>query len=474
MLQLKGIKPRVGIMAVGLAAYWPQFPNMCDYLLAHHHHLLNKIPAKECELVSVGMIDTVEASILAGKHFKEKDVDLVFCQITTYSASETLLPAIKELDVPVILLNIQSVKALDMVKVTTIKEWLGAGITCAALPEMTAVLKRLGKRFDIITGYLHDDPLVDEMITNWCKTAAVKRLLKSKNFGLLGRPYPGMMDLNIDETNFFNKFGIYIHHLQWEQIVNELNDVSSEEKAEQTKQLVSMFDISSNISSEELSEISEVLSALLHIVEKYNLCGLPNHYEDIPFGKQAEVLAALNPALSMLISSGIACPVEGDIKSTLAMLILKMVGGSATLAELYSMDFNEDVVIIGHSGAGDPAISSRKSSLNVSEVFHGKSGKGYLTQFYPKLGPVTLFSITQDGNGDYRMVAAEGECVEGPLLNLGDTNCRVRFSCGLRDFVNNWSSFGPTHHGVLGLGHHIETLKKIAILLDLPLEIVCR
>ncbi|NQU40768.1 MAG: hypothetical protein HQ523_12510 [Lentisphaerae bacterium] len=62
--------------------------------------------------------------------------------------------------------------------------------------------------------------------------------------------------------------------------------------------------------------------------------------------------------------------------------------------------------------------------------------------------------------------------VPGPGLNLGDTNCRVRFDGGLRELINRWSVLGPTHHGVLGLGHHLDALRKMAIMLDVPLDTV--
>jgi L-arabinose isomerase len=255
--------------------------------------------------------------------------------------------------------------------------------------------------------------------------------------------------------------------------VREMDTVPPHQIAEHARQLAATFELPPEFPRQDSDSIAAVMGALNRLIDLYNLCGLPNHFDGTPAGREAEVLAAFNPALSILNTHGIACPVEGDIKTALAMLILKGLGGSATLAELYSMDFNEDVCIIGHSGAGDAAISDRKPTLAVSEVFHGKSGKGYVTQFYPKTGPVTLCSLTQDAAGEYRLIAAEGECVPGPQLNLGDTNCRVRFPCGLREFVNRWSILGPTHHGVLGLGHHVEALRKMAILLDVPLEIVC-
>ncbi len=238
--------------------------------------------------------------------------------------------------------------------------------------------------------------------------------------------------------------------------------------------LPQIFPASGSLTEAEFATAGSVTAAVHRFVARHNLCAISSHYDGPVHGRHAELLAALNPALSVLNAAGVACPVEADIKVAVAMLLLKTLAGSATLAELYSMDFDEDVVIIGHSGAGDPAILREPARLAMSEVFHGKSGKGYLTQFFPGPGAVTLLSMTQGADGGFQLVAAEGEIVSGPTLQLGDTNARVLFPQGLRRFVNEWSRPGPTHHGVLGYGHHAEGLRAASIALNLPLRMVSR
>lgn len=465
------VKPKIGVMAVGLAAYWPQFPGMRDKLLNHHTQLLEKFP-NSCEVISAGMVDSVEGGARAGDLFHEHDVDVVFCQLTTYSSSETLLPAVRRLNAPVILLNVQSVVALDMENVKSIQDWLGTGCTCAGLPEMTSALKRLHKRFDVITGYLNGDIIADRQIATWSKVASVSRRMKTQNLALLGRPYPGMMDLYVDETSIFEKFGTYVHHLQWQDVIDEMTCATTEEQSA-LNVLMKTFTIPQGVNSDDLRNAAMVLVAFCRIAEKYQLCGIPNHFEGhITSEAEADLLSGLNPALSILNTHGVPCPVEGDIKTALAMIIMKHISGSATLAELYSMDLQNDVCIIGHSGAGDASISDLTPVLRMSDVFHGKSGGAFVTQFFPRIGPVTLVSLTQDEHGQYTLIAAEGQCVEGPTLNLGDTNARIRFSCGLREFVNSWSGYGPTHHGVMSSGHWVETMRAEAILLDMPLCVI--
>lgn len=85
----------------------------------------------------------------------------------------------------------------------------------------------------------------------------------------------------------------------------------------------------------------------------------------------------LIPAFSMLIKPGTACAVEGDMKVAMAMSILKTISGTGQLAEMYSIDFNDDIVIIGHSGSGDADISEKKPSMKVVKVFHGKASGGF-------------------------------------------------------------------------------------------------
>ena len=112
--------------------------------------------------------------------------------------------------------------------------------------------------------------------------------------------------------------------------------------------------------------------------------------------------------------------------------------------------------------------------MKIVKVFHGKTGGGYLTQFYPYTGPVTYLAITQDGDGHFKFIVAEGVNEEGPILSFGDTNMRTRFTCGAREFVNRWSECGPTHHFAAATGRYIDTILKVAKIFNVPVDIVTR
>ena len=184
---LVNTKARVGVFSIALAAYFPQFVGVVDDFRAQYAAFLKNFP-EDIELVDAGMISSKEASEKAGELFKAKDVDIVFCQTLTYSVSSNMLPAVKDLDVPVVICNVQKVRCLDLEN-ADVKSWLGEGFACGCPGEMVACLNRFGKRSAVLSGVLEGgDERLKADIGDWCKAAAVRSRFKNTNIAQIGRP----------------------------------------------------------------------------------------------------------------------------------------------------------------------------------------------------------------------------------------------------------------------------------------------
>ncbi len=467
-------KVKVGLMAVGLSAYWGQFHGMREKCEHNHSLIAQKFSKAQTELVDLGIVDSEQLGRMASERFITERIDILFCNIMTYSASEYLAATVRELSIPVVLLNIQPRMALDWERVKGIGDWLSEGITCAAVPEATAVLMRLNKVFGTITGYMENDATVDNEINMWCMAAKVQNKLSKQNMGLFGRSFGGMMDLCVDETKIFEVFGTYIHHLDWQEIIDRANQADTEKINEQLKLMKRMFEMDSTIDKSDMDLIARTAAALMEMADKYNLHAYASHYEYEGPAEHKDLVASLNPALTLVMTQGVSSVPEGDMKAAIAMTILKTIAGNAMTAELYSMDFEKDICLIGHSGACDANIATEKAVLKMSEVLHGKKGKGYLAQFYHQPGPVTMLAMTQAADGSFYLVAAEGTSVDGPVLSLGDTNLRVKFPISVKQFVDQWCDEGPTHHGVLSNGWHIDYIAVTAKVLGLELRVITK
>lgn len=471
---LVNTKARVGVFSIALGAYLPQFPSLEPEFETQYEAFRDTIP-KTVEIVDGGIVTTKELAQAAGDKFRAADVDLVILQLLTYATSYNMLPAVRDLDVPVVLVNLQKKKAPDYENTDT-ATWLGQLYACGAVGEMVADLERAGKSHAVVTGVVEGgDPKVQAEIEEWCLAASVRRRFRDTNLAQIGRPYPGMMDLYIDETNLYHRMYLYTKQFDWEKMWAIADPITDEEVIRAKAQdILDTFEIEGGGTIREVWDMAKYVAAFEQWVKDEQIAFIASHYDGFAQGKAGVLDSMLIPAFSMLIKQGIACAVEGDIKVAMAMSILKTISGTGQLAEMYSIDFDEDICIIGHSGSGDTAISARKPTMKIVPVFHGKTGGGYLTQFYPHLGLVTFLGITQDRDGNFKFVAAEGVNEPGPIFQFGDTNMRTRFRCGAREFCNRWSEAGPTHHMAAASGRHIDTIVKVAKIFHVSVEIITR
>ena len=472
---LVNTKAKVAVFSIALGAYLPQFPELVPEFEQQYADFVSTLPST-VEVVDGGLCTTKEAAAAAGDKFRAADVDLVFCQLLTYATSYNMLPAIRDLNVPVVLVNLQKVRCLDFATAGT-ADWLGVGYAGGAVGEMVADLNRAGKRHAVITGVVEGgDPQVAAEIEDWCRAAQVRRRLRYTNLAQIGRPYPGMMDLYIDETNLYHRMGLYTKQFDWEKMWAIADDITDEEViAAKVADIHDTFDIKGDYDEASIHEMARYVVAFEQWVTDEELGFVASHYDGFAQGKAGVLDSMLIPAFSMLIKQGIACAVEGDIKVAMGMMIMKVLSGACQLSEFYTFDFNDDVVLIGHSGSGDADFSTaRKASMEIVPVFHGKAGGGFLTRFYPKAGPVTYLGITQDADGHFKFVVSEGVIEDGPTLGNGDTTFRTRFSIGAREWNNRWCEAGPTHHYAAAQGRYIDTILKVAKILDVPVEVICR
>src|SRR5215469_911452 len=105
---------------------------------------------------------------------------------------------------------------------------------------------------------------------------------------------------------------------------------------------------------------------------------------------------------------------EYQIKNAQAMKIMDILGAGGSFTEYYAVDYNDDVVLMGHDGPGHIAISAGKTKVRPLKVYHGKVGRVVSVEISVSHGPVTLLSVVQTGDGKLKLLTAEGHSVSGP------------------------------------------------------------
>ena len=480
---------RVGLFGIGLAAYWPQFKGLKKRIEAYLDIVHQKLSRPGVKVVNLGLVDTPQKALEAGHAFRRQDVDLLFLHITTYALSSTVLPVVQRAKVPVIVLNLQPEAAIDYGSFNRMRdrtamtgEWLAHCTACPA-PEIANVFNRAGIQYHQVTGTLEGEsaeagrafpggPWTE--IDEWIEAAHAANVMFHNRLGLMGRYYCGMLDIYSDLTQHCATFGGHMELVEVDELTSLRRDVTNARMKERLAEFQKKFDIQSDCARRDLEDAARTSIALDKFVEIHALGSMAYYYDGSWNAENRKTISSIILGNSMLTARGIPVAAEYEVKNAQAMKIIDSFGAGGSFTEYYAMDFKDDVVLMGHDGPGHIGIAEGKTKVRPLRVYHGKVGEGLSVEMSVRHGPVTLLSVVQTMDGNLKFLVAEGESVAGPILEIGNTNSRYRFSIGARRFVENWNRQGPAHHCAVGIGHIAPKLEKLAALLRVECVKVCQ
>jgi L-arabinose isomerase len=250
-------------------------------------------------------------------------------------------------------------------------------------------------------------------------------------------------------------------------------DVNDAEIADRVALFREEFDVQDDCSQVELERSARTSVALDRLVAEHDLGSLAYYYMGTGNADNEDAISSIILGNSLLTARGIPVAGEYEVKNAQAMKIMDSFGAGGSFTEYYAMDWNEDVVLMGHDGPGHIAIAQGKTKVRPLKVYHGKVGRGLSVEMSVKHGPVTLLSVIEAEGGRLKLLVAEGESVPGPVLEIGNTNSRYKFPIGARRFVNDWNAQGPAHHCAVGVGHLADKIAKLGRLLAVETVRVC-
>jgi L-arabinose isomerase len=459
-------RTRVGLVAGGLGAYWPQFPDLLPQLQQSARRVAERMRALDCEVVDAGFISDAEDGARAAEQLRVAGCDLIVGFLTTYMTASMLVPVAQRSGSPVLLINLQPTESMDHANFDT-GQWLAYCGACP-LPEMANTFLRCGIPFRSVSGYLEDEGAWAR-IGRWIKAAGVRGALRHGRHGLMGHLYPGMLDVSTDLTLVTANLGGHVEVLEFDDLRVRVAAVADREVAERTELARSVFDLDDTVQDEDFRWAARVSVGIDRLVADFGLDSVAYYHRGLE-GEQHERLGAgMILGASLATARGVPMCGEYELRTSLAMLVADRLGAGGSFTEFQALNFADGVVEMGHDGPAHLAISARRPLLRGLGVYHGKRGWGVSVEFDVKHGPVTAFGIAQERDGAFRFVASAGEVVPGPLLQIGNTTSRVRFAHGPGEWTDAWSATGISHHWVLGVGDLRPELRAAAELLGVGL-----
>jgi len=468
---------RIGLFGIGLDAYWPQFEGLKERLEGYVVRVACMLARDGVEIVNLGLIDTPQRALEAGHEFRRQDVDLIFLHVTTYALSSTVLPVVRRAKAPVIVLNLAPEAHIDYDAFNAMGdrtrmtgEWLAHCSACP-VPEIANVFSRSGITFSQITGMLDNDPQSRREIDAWVDAARVAHILEHNRMGVMGHYYGGMLDIYTDITALCAAFGGHIEVVEVDELAALREAATDEQIDRRVAYFHNVFDVQPDCPDSELWRAAKTSIALDALVARHDLGSLAYYYMGSDANEDA--ISSVILGNSLLTARGVPVAGELEIKNAMAMKIMDSFGAGGSFTEYYAMDFDDDVVLMGHDGPGHIAVAEGKTKVRPLQVYHGKVGRGLSVEMSVKHGPVTLLSVVQTRDGRTKLLVAEAESVPGPILQIGNTNSRYRFPIGARRFVTEWNREAPAHHCAVGVGHIADRIEKLGALLGVDIVKVC-
>lgn len=469
---------KVGLFGIGLDTYWPQFKGLKEKLTGYQARIRAGLEKTGVKVVDAGLVDNLEKSVAAAGLFTGENVDLIFLYISTYALSSTVLPVVQRVKAPVVVLNLQPTAHIDYESFNNLPsreektgEWLAHCQACSA-PEIASVFNRAGIDYHLVTGTLEDAAAWAEL-EDWVAAARTAKELQGCKIGLLGHYYNGMLDVYSDYTQLSSAFGNHFDLIEIDELKALRDRVDTPEVDDMLAEFSRLFEVSSECSQAELSRAACTSAALHQLVKSHGLGGLAYYYEGQPGNEHEDIVTSVIAGNTLLTANHVPVAGEYEVKNVLAMKILDILGAGGSFSEFYALDFDDDIVMLGHDGPAHAAIAAGKVQLVPLNVYHGKPGQGLSIQMTVQTGPVTILSVCQNREGGVKLLVAQGETVEGPILKIGNTNSRYRFSIGAKAYINQWSKAGPSHHCAVGLGHVAGKIEKLAQILGVEFQKIC-
>ncbi len=470
---------RVGLIGVGHHVYWAQFDGLLDEMRRKQRHVQSLLEAEDVDVRDFGLIDNAQAAYDAVPQILAADIDVLFIDMVTYATSSTFGVLCREIRVPIVLVAIQPMKAMDYPNGTTYMQLCNDDF--CSVPEFTGVAVRFGRQVPpVILGHEGDDPEVARDIRRWCGIAKALHSLRKSRVGLMGHVLESMLDMHTDPTAITSAFGLHVVLVEPGEIFRHYRAPDAKRVDEWKARILEFFDtpdpksdpLTEKLTERDLETAARAAVALEALIDDKRLDGLAYYYEGEPGSELRTLVTNLIVGNSVLTGAGFPMCGEFDLKTCVAMMIMDRLGIGGSFAEFHPVDFERDSVLVGHDGPHHINIAAAKPVIRSLKKYHGKPGSGAGVEFQIKEGPITMLSIGQTATGSFKFVIAEGESARGPIPPTGNTNTHGIFAPDVRTFLRRWVAEGPTHHFALGIGHHAYELVQIAKILGLEHVVV--
>ena len=450
--------PKVGLLFLAGDSWWEA--GICDAKSGQFAGFVQKVEqdvasitgtlARECQIVSSGLLHSTEQAIKEARRFNDEQVDAIIC-----------CPIIWTNDPPVVafLQNARKVPFLlfaynpypDFPPAFKIEEWLRASGP-VSVQQSSNILKRFGWDFDVCFGNEVEEELLAE-IRAFVRAASVKRGLMGTRIGVLPSSCRVVISTWVDEFFLLEKFGIELQFIPVEAYAALVRQVPTGDAKAYVDHLKTTYPVV-GVADDVLLESARQALAFVQLIRDNRLSGIA--LED--FNSDIYRLLGFRPHLYHPDIGGLGCTIgfEADVLGVLSTIIAgRLSGRIGMFNEFFSVDRRANTVLMGHPGHGEIRVGEESTLMVTPDLeFDETQKRGAWLSYRAKPGRMTFLNFTPE-YGKLKTAAFTGESLPGPRIMEGYSHMLVRPDCNAvalfedivrRGLIQHW---GTVHGSIL-------------------------
>jgi len=356
--------------------------------------------------------------------FKTQSLDGLHALIITWSFDHYSVEIQKELGLPL------AIRAIPGIRTGSI---VGA-------QQLSCVLTDLEAPHRLFFGQEENLDVIRQT-SAFLKACGIQRQLKSSLIGMIGRRTEGMTPTAVDEVEILRLFGTRMVHLGLDELKSAAAQIP-EKDAEDTWRKWA-------------GSAAQVISSKEHGLKTARNYLASKNYADLQglnaltIGSYPLCQGEMCVPIAWLNEEGCVTGCEGDVNSTLSMLILSFLSNTPIhFGEMLDVDEEENSIVTSHCGCGSPSLADR-GGYTLQPV--RLANNGVCIRYCAKTGPITFMNLV-GRKGNYRLIAFEGEAISTGLVFEGNP---LKFICAT-PFRKIWdliAEHGFGHHWMTAYGH---------------------
>jgi L-arabinose isomerase len=413
------------------------------------------------EVINPGFVEYEPDADRATRAFNAEGVDLVIVIELAYQKGIIPMRTLLRIGAPILVWNTQQIRRLpDEADFDVIMENSGM----AGLPELTSALIRSGRPFQLVTSHIQD-PAGLGQIRQYAAAAGAIRRLEQMRIGVIGHPFEGMTDLMVDYLSLRDMIGPVCWPIEPEKVAGAVGAVDAQRVMTFMNEQSSRYD-ASQMPPDLFERSARLALAMLDVARGGGFDGLATFDQVWLTDPRVGIIPSYGTGI--LCAEGLPVATEADVTTLVAMMILQELAGQVTFLENYVIDFDEDAIMLSHDGHGNPSMAADPKQVRIrpSIYYEGVNGRGAGLEFAYAPGDVTLLSLIPLGDGDWRLIVAEGESLPMTPRPVVAPQMLLRYRNGsILEFCDRWLLAGSPHHMALAYGHLSEQIEKVGELL---------